>query len=412
MGFGKVIAIRFKRFTKKGHIQHNSTTTAHPVPATSEPGLEASANVSFATSSEGVSLVRKAYDMAQVALPLVQAVAGAIPLVGAPMQAAIGGLLIGLQAIDRHSQNKSDLDSLTLRLNRLCLDLCNAPQAWDPVEQLRRDSFVRMLKDTSARVTTLHERCFASTSVTQAIAGCFIEIDRYLAEYLWLSQIQSQRDTHEVLVILRREQEDRQKFLTTIESIVMRGQSSVGPSASHLGGTVALGCITLVDATGHHHAISVNCCTSFQQLNDMLRVLFQRDVIEAQIQRWYIETGQYDLCIDEGTQVTPLTSCGWSSIEPGTKIVMRVIIEQQEPSSSEVDYQCHFCGAVNHLGAQAACSINCRVCNRRFQISCEPASEQRSTRSSNTDSNHMTDAEFHLIRNFHVQQTDVCDLVF
>lgn len=41
-----------------------------------------------------------------------------------------------------------------------------------------------MLQDTSAQVAMLHERCLASTSVTQAIAGCFIEIDRYLAEYL------------------------------------------------------------------------------------------------------------------------------------------------------------------------------------------------------------------------------------
>jgi hypothetical protein len=38
--------------------------------------------------------------MAQLALPLVQSVANAIPLVGAPMQAAIGGLLTSLQAID------------------------------------------------------------------------------------------------------------------------------------------------------------------------------------------------------------------------------------------------------------------------------------------------------------------------
>ncbi|KAG2739604.1 hypothetical protein P692DRAFT_20755209 [Suillus brevipes Sb2] len=42
----------------------------------------------------------------------------------------------------------------------------------------------------------------------------------------------------------------------------------------------------------------------------------------------YIEDGEYDLCIDEGTQVTPLTSNRWSSIEPGTKIVMRIIIQQ------------------------------------------------------------------------------------
>jgi hypothetical protein len=83
----------------------------------------------------------------------------------------------------------------------------------------------------------------------------------------------------------------------------------------------------------------------------MLRVLFQResDAIEAQIQGRYIEKGEYDLCIDEGTQVTPLTGHTWPGIEAGTKIVMRVTIQQQTASFSEVDYKCHFCGAVNRL---------------------------------------------------------------
>jgi hypothetical protein len=122
-GFGKVIAFRLKRPKQKGRTQHNSTTTANtgisnpipvsalpssisslvsPVPAIIESGLEAwpSINPSSARYSGGVSLAREASDMAQVALPFVQAIAGTIPLVGAPMQAAISGLLTGLQAID------------------------------------------------------------------------------------------------------------------------------------------------------------------------------------------------------------------------------------------------------------------------------------------------------------------------
>jgi hypothetical protein len=121
-GFGKVIVFRLKRPKQKEHTQHNSTTTNHeginsipanvsnPVPALipssisslvphvsaiRESGLEASINPS-ARYSGGVSLAHEASDMAQVALPLVQAVAGSIPLVGAPMQAAISGLLTGL----------------------------------------------------------------------------------------------------------------------------------------------------------------------------------------------------------------------------------------------------------------------------------------------------------------------------
>jgi hypothetical protein len=43
---------------------------------------------------------RQGSDIAQVYLPVVRAIAGAIPIAGAPVQAAIGGLLAILQIID------------------------------------------------------------------------------------------------------------------------------------------------------------------------------------------------------------------------------------------------------------------------------------------------------------------------
>jgi hypothetical protein len=125
-GFGKVIAFRFKRPKQKGRTQHNSTTSNHegissiptdisnpvpapvlssiyslvpPVSAIRESGLD-SINPSSARYSGGIFLAREASDMAQVALPFVKAIASPIPLVGNPMQAAVGGLLTGLQAID------------------------------------------------------------------------------------------------------------------------------------------------------------------------------------------------------------------------------------------------------------------------------------------------------------------------
>jgi hypothetical protein len=76
--------------------------------------------------------------------------------------------------------------------------------------------------------------------------------------------MQSQRDMCEVLVILQREQEDRQNFLMTIENLVTRQHSSVGPTATQLIGTATRGCVTLIDATGHQHPISVDFCTSFE----------------------------------------------------------------------------------------------------------------------------------------------------
>ncbi|KAG1871749.1 hypothetical protein DFJ58DRAFT_910784 [Suillus subalutaceus] len=308
-----------------------------------------------------------------------KAIVGAIPLVGAPMQAAIGGLLSGLQAID------SDITTQSTELQfvqrpRLPLILLNNPG---------EVHLFRMLQDTSTRVTALHERCLASPSVTQAIAGCFSEIDRFLAEYLvafyslkiWSSQMQSQHDMHEKLEIIRRQREEDRRVADHNAKLMNR--------------TVALvGCVTLVDATGHEHAIPVKFCTSFQQLNKMLQVLFECDSIEARLQRRYVEEGQYDLCIDDGKQVTRLTSHGWSCIATGTKIVMRVIFEEEATEFDyEFDYKCHFCGTVNHIAVwsimyslerQAGCSINwvrTTVSDLR-----EPPSAKQSTRSSNGNS--------------------------
>ncbi|KAG1771966.1 hypothetical protein EV702DRAFT_1134801 [Suillus placidus] len=424
--FGKVFAVRLTRPAKNGRTQPSSTTTHHegdhsipvdipnefPVPSPTlhsnssllvhpgslarDPGLEVSINISSVTSPRGTSFAREASDMAQTFLPFVQAVAGPIPVAGAPIKAAIGGVLEIFKAMDRCGQNKVDLDSLASTLDRLRDDLYNAPRAQDHLERSRRETLISILLETSDTLTELRQRSLAYPSVTLDIAGCFTKIDRYMAEYLWSSQMQSQHDIHEMLAILRRQQD------------------SVGPAATQLTGAVALGCATLVDATGYEHPISVTFCTSYQQLNEIVQVLFKCDTIEARLQRWYMEQGQYDLCIDDDKQVTRLTSHEWQSIEPGTTIVMRVIFEQE--ISSRVDYRCHFCGAVNDVGAksimdslqcQAGCSINCRVCKRRFQISRGSSSAKRSTQSSNIDSVPRTEAEMHLIRNFRVQQT-VC----
>ncbi|KAG2343353.1 hypothetical protein BDR05DRAFT_962852 [Suillus weaverae] len=391
-GFGKVIPIRLKRPRR---TQRNSTTAdheVHPVSASSKPGLEEPPTGFPSTGYPwGASPAREASDIAQVALPLVQAFTGVIPLVGAPIHAAIGGLLGILQVIDRCDQNKAALDDLTSRLYRLYYHLCNAPRALDPLEHSRRDFLARKLQDTSARLKKLPKHRLAYTSVTQAITGCSTEIDRYLMEFLLSSQMQMQHETRKLYMTSRRRQE----------------------SPQNIGQSFALG-VTLVDATGHHHSIPVNFCTSYQQLNNMLRVLFQRNAIEAQIQGRYIEEGKYDLCIDEGTQVTPLTNHEWSSIEPGTTIVMRVTIQQMTSSGFDVDYKCRFCGAVNRLGVRSVkyqsqsqgrtvCSTDCRECKRRFQIT--RGSWKQITQFSNSDSNHMTEAETLLIRNFHVQQT-------
>ncbi|KAG2140664.1 hypothetical protein DEU56DRAFT_798069 [Suillus clintonianus] len=210
---GKVFAVRSRHPAKNGCTERGSTAThdecdntipahihsdflfasptlpsdsssAYHVSATSEPRFEVSTNASSATSFGGVPPAREALNIALLVLPLVQGVAAAIPFAGPPMQTAINGLLTILQAIDRRIQNKADLNRLTERLHRLSCHLWNAPTARDPFEQRRRDSIVRILQETSAQLTNLYKHGLAYISVAQAIAGCSIEIDRYLLECL------------------------------------------------------------------------------------------------------------------------------------------------------------------------------------------------------------------------------------
>ncbi|KAG1771952.1 hypothetical protein EV702DRAFT_628262 [Suillus placidus] len=188
-----------------GRTQHSSTTTLHEGDDSISPDIlndfrfvshlhansspreldpEVSTNASSTRCTWGESSARKASDMAQTFLPFVQAVAGPIPLFGAPIKATIGGLLEIFKAMDRRGQNKVDLDSLASRLDRLRHDLCNAPRARDHRERSRRKILISMLLETSATLTELRKRSLAYPSVTQDIAGCFTNIDRYMAEYL------------------------------------------------------------------------------------------------------------------------------------------------------------------------------------------------------------------------------------
>ncbi|KAG1831017.1 hypothetical protein EV424DRAFT_1641313 [Suillus variegatus] len=310
----KVCAVRSKRPTKNRRTQCSSITyheghdsisadipIVHPGSPAGDPSLRFAINIPSATPSHGNSVARTISDVVQTVGPFAQGVASAIPVVGSPIQAAISGLLTILQVIDRRTQNRADFDRLTSRLQQLSLYLYNAPTPQDPIEQHRRKAIIGILEEMSAQLTRLENCRLEYASVTQAISGCSIEIDRYLANYLWSSQMQNQHDIQKVLAILQ------------------KWQDSVEPTST------ALGCVKLVDATGYEHPISVTFCTSFQQLNDMLQVLFKSESIEARIQRRYMEQGQYDLCIDDDKQVTRLTSHEWPRIELNTNAIFAAL---------------------------------------------------------------------------------------
>jgi hypothetical protein len=94
---------------------------------------------------------------------------------------------------------------------------------------------------------------------------------------------------------------------------------------------------------------SLHANWAVQQLKDMLPVLLTLGRSGASVQRRYIESGKFDFCIDDGKRVAQVTSGSneWPNIEAGTKVVMRVVFEQETEFSAT--YTCHLCGAPNNL---------------------------------------------------------------
>ena len=78
---GKVFAVRMR---KKPPHETGSVTSEPSPPATDPPD----------------SRLSEAVDVIQLVSPMVQAVAGVIPVAGTPLQAAVGGLLYIIQIVD------------------------------------------------------------------------------------------------------------------------------------------------------------------------------------------------------------------------------------------------------------------------------------------------------------------------
>ena len=79
---GRVTAIRIR----KERPRETGGTTSHPSPPTTDPPES--------------RLLSEAGDVIQLVSPMIQAVAGVIPVAGTPLKAAIDGLLYIIQIID------------------------------------------------------------------------------------------------------------------------------------------------------------------------------------------------------------------------------------------------------------------------------------------------------------------------
>ncbi|KAG6370474.1 hypothetical protein JVT61DRAFT_11960 [Boletus reticuloceps] len=169
------------------------------------------------------------------------------------------------------------------------------------------------------------------------------------------------------------------QFMNKLDGLVQLHVASIGGRTLATSPTAmqVLRFVTLIDATGREHPILVQCCTSFEQLQAMLKVVLRCKARDAQVQRRYLDAGLYDLSIDKGAQVVQVTgeASRWPCIDAGTKLIMRVVFQQKQHSCKL--YSCQLCGASNSVDCRNLAdwcgwltdgSLDCRECGGRFQI--------------------------------------------
>ncbi|KAI6043596.1 hypothetical protein EDC04DRAFT_2890744 [Pisolithus marmoratus] len=321
---GEVIALRIKKLLNTRE-RNKSTTTLH-------------------------DWARHASDTIRACGPVAQAVSGTIPIAGAPLKNAIEGLLAILQIIDARIQNKEDLNYLTHRLSYLSCHVVNAPTARTRFEETSRQALIKVLEDTTLKLREMQSHHFHGSPVlTQQIVGCSSKINDHLLVFMALSQMQLLANIDHLTALMQSRETENQSIKQFVMALGM-GQLPAG---------MTIGYVILVDATGRQHKMLSDQCSSFQQLHDMLPALVHQCLPdEAEVQRWYIDRGKYDFVLDDGTNVTELTRQHdlWSTIQAGTKIVMRVITEEVVALFS-ARYQCP-CGTWNGVKVDGATIFN------------------------------------------------------
>ncbi|KAF8452436.1 hypothetical protein L210DRAFT_3518619, partial [Boletus edulis BED1] len=257
-------------------------------------------------------------------------------------------MLNTLQLIDRYIRNKDDIEQLKLHLHLLLCLMGNVPNARTPDEENMRRWLLGTLQTAQSELERIEKRIRASSSVTQDITGCISRINGRLLGYTVIAQMYLQNDVHEI-----KANTDKIVQFSFAQTQCIENRM-VTAGTGQLPASVSRGYAILVDATGREHPMLLDQCQYLDQLEHMLRAsLYRCRPDEAEIQRWYIERKRYDFVIYGNTDsdVMQLTreSDVWSKMEPGTKIVTRVIEEEASWNRNmTATYACR-CGTPNTI---------------------------------------------------------------
>ncbi|THU90344.1 hypothetical protein K435DRAFT_272424 [Dendrothele bispora CBS 962.96] len=211
---------------------------------------------------------------------------------------------------------------------------------------------------TRETLAKLHDRpriSLATDTIVQALQQCHESIQDALTEYTALSQMEGGQ-------ILR----DIHGKVGKIELSIQNGFGNQERLLQMIKST-----ITIMDAIGHEFLCDAVMATDPKFIHKFLKLTFEgKNSATDKMLLEFLDKKQYNLCIDQGIQVVLFESKeeGELLVEPGTKVVMNVILTQEK---QEVGYECPVCGTWNSSTdhtANSAKDCSNRGCPGRFQI--------------------------------------------
>ncbi|THU86051.1 hypothetical protein K435DRAFT_373500, partial [Dendrothele bispora CBS 962.96] len=285
----------------------------------------------------------------KVGLKVTAAAAEAVPGVGTIIKGTIGAVLEILEAIERSTDNKAEIVLSMHKLRSLLRRIERTPTAgrdenWNYLHE--------ELLATRETLAKLHDRpriSLATDTIVQALQQCHESIQDALTEYtvtrnthipnslcvLTMSQALSQMEGGQIL-------RDIHGKVGKIELSIQNGFGNQERLLQMIKST-----ITIMDAIGHEFLCDAVMATDPKFIHKFLKLTFEgKNSATDKMLLEFLDKKQYNLCIDQGIQVVLFESKeeGELLVEPGTKVVMNVILTQEK---QEVGYECPVCGTWN-----------------------------------------------------------------
>jgi len=311
------------------------------------------------------------------ALPVVTPLVGLIPVAGPALSAVLGSGLEILKLFQQYRQNNEFIKDLVTHLSKLKDEVSKKPNACCEAIKILRDCLVKDLDVPVTKLNRLRDKLESKTRgilqsgyVKETIDECLKAMNKAIMSYVW-----------------GRLDHAEHELAKTKEAVQILQYKITG--------------IFFTDATGCLHTINAWDMSSSEAILKIMKKLFKGESAEARIQRLCMEQDMYDMyIIEESGQVGRIVANeDLTDLEPGTRVMMRVIIEEV-PTTDAQKYLCPFCRTWNNPGADVS-RIECLGCDKMFMRAEADSNSTREKQKNKIDRDFMSDKEgMEKLRNF------------